>query len=98
MSIEQKIKQMYKALADMAITDKLPSIEPKIERDGKGFRSTVDFTAGTDSITAANRISQVLANIACLKDHLKTTPRLLALFLALFSRPKESFASRHQTS
>lgn len=71
MSIEQKVEQMYKALEAMEVTEKLTSVRPELKRAGTSFAVSFDFKKGTDTATAANRVSQLLANIACLKDHLK---------------------------
>lgn len=71
MGIEQKIEQMYKALDDMDVTDRLPSVKPQFARVGGELYAAYDFGKGADTATAANRVSQLLANIACLKDHLK---------------------------
>src|ERR1035437_8922319 len=71
MSIEQKIEQMYKALEEMQITEKLPSVKPEIKHTAGSVSFSFDFKKGTDSATAANRASQLVANIARLKDHLK---------------------------
>src|ERR1019366_859996 len=71
MSIEQKIEQMYKALEEMQITEKLPSVKPEFKRTAGGVSVSWDFKKGADAPTAANRASQLLNNIACLKDHLK---------------------------
>jgi hypothetical protein len=71
MSIEQKIEQMYKALEEMQITEKLPTVKPEIKRTAGSISFSFDFKKGADSSTAANRASQLVANIACLKDHLK---------------------------
>jgi hypothetical protein len=71
MGIEQKVEQMYKALADIQITENLQAMRPAVERSGNQFRVGYDFTKTVDSATAANRVGQLLANIACLKDHLK---------------------------
>src|SRR5215470_6309926 len=72
MSIEQKLAQLYAALAEMRITEKLSSIRPKTVRVGNQFATSVDFSQGTDQATAANRVSLLINNIACLKDHLKS--------------------------
>lgn len=72
MAIEQKIEQMYRALGDIEVTEKLPSIKPQTKRVGNQFETSIDFTRGTDSATAANRVLQIVANVACIKDHLKT--------------------------
>jgi hypothetical protein len=71
MSIDQKIEQMYKALEQMQITEKLSGVKPEITRTAGTVSFSFDFKKGTDIPTAANRVSQLLANIACLKDHLK---------------------------
>lgn len=71
MGIEQKVEQMYKALEAMEVTEKLASVKPEVRRAETSFAVKFDFKKGTDTATAANRVSQLLANIACLKDHLK---------------------------
>jgi hypothetical protein len=71
MNIEQKLAQMYAALRELQITEKLPSIKLKTKRVGARFATSIDFTEGADEATAANRVSLLLNNIACLKDHLK---------------------------
>src|SRR5205823_4226020 len=52
-------------------TEKLSSIRPTTKNVGNQFVTSIDFTMGTDRATAANRVSLLLNNIACLKDHLK---------------------------
>jgi hypothetical protein len=71
-SIEQKLAQLYAALAEMQVTEKLSSIKPTTKIAGNQFVTSIDFTKGTDRATAANRVSLLLNNIACLKDHLKS--------------------------
>jgi|HubBroStandDraft_2_1064218.scaffolds.fasta_scaffold15606_5 hypothetical protein len=71
MGIEQKIEQMYKALEDMQLTEKLSSVKPEFKRTDGSVSVSFDFKKGADSATAANRASQLVANIACLKDHLR---------------------------
>lgn len=71
MTIEQKIEQMYSALAAMQVTERLQSFKPEFKGAAGKFAVTFDFTKGADQATAANRVSQLVANIACLKDHLK---------------------------
>ena len=71
MDIEQKLEQMYAALRELHVTEKLSSIKPKTKRVGNQFVTSIDFTEGADRATAANRVSLLLNNIACLKDHLK---------------------------
>src|SRR5258708_7892605 len=71
-TIEQKLAQLYAALGEMLVTEKLSSIKPTSKRVGNEFITSIDFTMGTDRATAANRVSLLLNNIACLKDHLKS--------------------------
>lgn len=71
-SIDRKLEQLYAALAEMQVTEKLPSIKPTTKIDGNQFVTSIDFTKGADRATAANRVSLLLNNIACLKDHLKS--------------------------
>lgn len=71
MALQQKIEQMYRALGEMRLPEKLAAIRPQRLRDGDKFGIELDFTKGTDRATAANRVSTLIANIACLKDYLK---------------------------
>ena len=70
MSIEQKIEQMYKALEVMQITEKMSSV-PAIKRTAGSLSVSFNFNKVADTPTAANKASQLMASIACLKDHLK---------------------------
>jgi len=66
-AIEQKLDQLYAALAEMRITEKLASMKPtKLDSGGVAF----DFTKIETAPTAANRVSTLISNIASLKDHL----------------------------
>jgi hypothetical protein len=69
-TIEQKLEQLYAALAEMRITDKLASMRPTRVDSGGRFAATFDFTKIEKPATAANRISTLVSNIASLKDHL----------------------------
>src|ERR1700688_3124198 len=71
MDIEQKLEQLYAALRELQVTEKLSSIKPNVKRVGNEYLTSIDFTKGADRATAANRVSLLLNNIACLKDHLK---------------------------
>jgi hypothetical protein len=71
-NVEQKLEQLYAALAEMQVTEKLFSIKPTTKSVGNQIVSSIDFTMGTDRATAANRVTLLLNNIACLKDHLKS--------------------------
>jgi hypothetical protein len=71
MSIEKKLDQLYAALSEMRIND-LSSIGLKYEAIGKTTKISLDFSGGTNQATVANRVSLLLHNIACLKDHLSS--------------------------
>ena len=70
MSIEQKLEQLHAALAEMQVTEKLASMKPTTVVSGNRFATTFDFTKIEKPATAANRVSLLVNNIACLKDHL----------------------------
>jgi hypothetical protein len=65
--IEQKLDQLYAALAEMRVTEKLASMKPTRLASG-GF--AFDFAKIEKPATAANRVSTLVNNIASLKDHL----------------------------
>ena len=69
-AIEQKLEQLYAALAEMQVTEKLASMRPTTVVSGNRFATTFDFTKIEKPATAANRASTLVSNIACLKDHL----------------------------
>jgi hypothetical protein len=69
-AIEQKLAQLYAALSEMKITEKLASIKPTTTVSGGRTITSWDFTKIESPATAANRVSLLLHNIACLKDHL----------------------------
>ena len=71
MTIEQKLQQMGAALRGMELTDKLPTIKPQVRRIGNQDVRVFDLNQVADGATAANHVSLLLNNIACLKDHLK---------------------------
>ena len=71
-NIEQKLEQLYAALADMQVTEKLLSLKPTTKIAGNQFVTSIDFTKGTNRPTAENRVTLLINNIACLKDHLKS--------------------------
>jgi hypothetical protein len=72
MSVEHRLERLYAALAEMQVAEKLLSIRPITKQNGVHAVISIDFTNGIDSATAANRVSQLLNNIACLKDHLRS--------------------------
>jgi hypothetical protein len=69
-AIEQKLEQLYAALSEMKVTDKLASMKPQITTSGDRFITSWDFTKIENPATVANRVSLLVNNIACLKDHL----------------------------
>ncbi|HXM03276.1 MAG TPA: hypothetical protein VN939_11775 [Chthoniobacterales bacterium] len=71
MTIEQKLQQMYAALRGMELKDKLPMIQPQVKRTGNQDGKVFDLNQVADGATAANQVSLLLNNVACLKDHLK---------------------------
>ena len=71
MAIEQKLQQMYAALRGMELTHRLPTIKPQIKRVGNKDVRVFDLNQAADGATAANQVSLLLNNVACLKDHLK---------------------------
>ncbi len=71
-AIEQKLAQLYAALSEMKITEKLASMKPTTAISGGRTITSWDFTKIESPATAANRVSLLLHNIACLKDHLNT--------------------------
>jgi hypothetical protein len=68
--IQQKLQQLYAALAEMQVTEKLASMKATTVASGNRFATSFDFTKVADRATAANRVSLLVNNIACLKDHL----------------------------
>lgn len=69
--LDRKIRQMHAALDALATTD-LSEADPRIEKTATYTSITVDINAGSDPIELANVASLLVANIASLKDHLKT--------------------------
>jgi len=70
MAIEDKLNQLYAALREMNVSASMSSITPEFRRIKNKNVAVYDLNQGTDSATAANRVSLLLHNIACLKDHL----------------------------
>jgi hypothetical protein len=71
MTIEQKLQQMYAALRGLELTDKLPTLKPQVKRIGNQDVRVFDLNQAADGAAAANQVSLLLNNVACLKDHLK---------------------------
>ncbi len=55
----------------MNLAERLSSMRPQVRQSAGRFSVSFDFTKGIDETAAANRTSQLIGNIACLKDHLK---------------------------
>jgi hypothetical protein len=68
--LEKKIRQMHAALDGLG-TDDLSAIQPQIEAVGTRYVTRLDFNQNSDEIALANATSLLIANIACIKDHLK---------------------------
>jgi hypothetical protein len=68
--IEQKLEQLYAALSEMKVTEKLASMKPTTTVSGDRSIHSWDFTKIEKPATVANRVSSLVNNIACLKDHL----------------------------
>ncbi len=68
--LDLRIRQLHDAM-DQVRTADLSSIQPRVGVVGNTFYMNVDFSGGVSDTELANVVSLVLANIACLKDHLK---------------------------
>ncbi len=71
MSIERKVEQMYRALAEMKVISQPTALPIKSRRTATSVSLGINLDKIADDVDAANRASQLLNNIACLKDHLK---------------------------
>ncbi len=68
--LDHKIRQMHEALGGLEESD-LSSITPERVITPHVYYCQVDFAQGTTEIGLANIASLLVANIACMKDHLK---------------------------
>lgn len=68
--LDRKIRQMHEALGGLKDSD-LSSIKPERLSTHQGFYFKVDFSQGNTEAGLANIASLLIANIACMKDHLK---------------------------
>jgi hypothetical protein len=68
--LDRKIRQMHEALCALEKSDLL-SIEPEQLSTHQGFYFQIDFSQGNTEAGLANIVSLLIANIACMKDHLK---------------------------
>jgi hypothetical protein len=68
--LDRKIRQMHEALGGLEESD-LSSITPERVTTPHIYYCQIDFSQGTTDVGLANIISLLIANIACMKDHLK---------------------------
>ena len=68
--LDRKIRQMHEALGSLAAGD-LSSIKPERSLTQNHFYCMIDFSAGKSDAELSNMATLLVANIACLKDHLK---------------------------
>jgi len=68
--LDRKIRQMHAALGGLEESD-LSSIAPERIITPHVYYLLVDFNQGTTEVGLANIASLLIANIACMKDHLK---------------------------
>lgn len=68
--LDRKIRQMHAALGGLEESD-LSSIAPERIITPHLYYLLVDFNQGTTEVGLANIASLLIANIACMKDHLK---------------------------
>lgn len=68
--LDRKIRQMHEALDDLKDSD-LSAIKLECLSTHEGFYFKVDFSQGNTEAGLANIASLLIANIACMKDHLK---------------------------
>ena len=69
-SFDLRIRQLHEALGQMR-NDDLSDVNPDVRANAKGFYIGCDFSGGATDAELANIVSLCIANIACLKDHLK---------------------------
>lgn len=68
--LDRKIKQMHEALGNLEEAN-LSSIKPEQGSTPRGYYCKVDFSQGKTDAGLANIATLLIANIACMKDHLK---------------------------
>ena len=69
-TLDRKIRQMHAALSDTK-SDDISSIQVQRHETATGFYCSINLNGGTDDAQLANVASLLVANIACIKDHLK---------------------------
>ena len=68
--LDLRIRQLHEAMGQMR-TEDLSDVRPDIRANAKFFYVGCDFSGGASDAELANIVSLCIANIACLKDHLK---------------------------
>jgi len=68
--LDRRIKQMHEALGDVIESD-LSAIVVDRRSTAAGFYCELDYSGGMTDIGLMNIADSLVANIACLKDHLK---------------------------
>jgi hypothetical protein len=68
--LDLRIRQLHEAMGQARTSD-LSAVQPRAGVVGKTFYVGVDFSDGVSDAELANIVSLCVANIACLKDHLK---------------------------
>ena len=68
--LDRRVRQMHLALADAKTSD-LSSLEIERAVTAEGFYCAINFNEGTSEAELANVATLLVANIACMKDHLK---------------------------
>ena len=69
--LDRKIRQMHEALGQLQNSD-ISSVKSEEERTGTRYYCKVDFSGGKSDAELANVATLLVANIACIKDHLKS--------------------------
>ena len=69
-SLDLKVRQMHEALDNLRESD-LSLLKPERRYTDESFCLSIDFSQGSTEAGLANIASLLVANIACMKDHLK---------------------------
>jgi hypothetical protein len=68
--LDLRIRQLHEAMVQARSSD-LSTVQPRAGLVGNSYYVTVDFSDDASDAELANIVSLCIANIACLKDHLK---------------------------
>lgn len=68
--LDLRIRQLHEAMGQARTAD-LATVKPRTGLVGNTYYVEVDFSGGASDAELANIVSLFVANIACLKDHLK---------------------------